>query len=50
MEPAEGLLAERWMQLRTGSAVLATACVALGVSAPSASAARESLNAPLGAL
>ena len=33
------------MQLRTGSAVLATALVALGVSAPVASAAREPLNA-----
>ena len=33
------------MQLRTGSAVLATALVALGVSAPAASAAREPLNA-----
>ena len=33
------------MQLRTGSAVLATALVALGVSAPMASAAREPLNA-----
>ena len=35
------------MQLRTGSAVLATALVALGVSAPMASAAREPLNAYL---
>src|SRR5689334_16029214 len=33
------------MQLRTGGAVLATALVALGVSAPAASAAREPLNA-----
>ena len=33
------------MQLRSGSAVLATALVALGVSAPAASAAREPLNA-----
>ena len=33
------------MQLRTGSAVLATALVALGVWAPMASAAREPLNA-----
>jgi murein tripeptide amidase MpaA len=33
------------MQLRTGSAVVATALVALGVSAPIASAAREPLNA-----
>ena len=33
------------MQLRTGSAALAAALVALGVSAPVASAAREPLNA-----
>src|SRR4051812_22486947 len=33
------------MQLRSSSAVLATVLVALGVSAPTASAAREPLNA-----